>query len=692
MKHTIKSGLSAALLAMAFTACESEYDLQTFIPDDYHVVVNVQDETNESVRIYDTGLDYVCEFTILRGGSDPARPIEAETVAMTQEELSNYGANYVLLPEQYYTLDGDIAMAPKVGSDRIAVTFSGEQVRAVRELNAALEEPKIYCLALKVVSDDVTVFDGKGAIVRRLDVILPQLCFAESGVQQKKLYDAKQEVSFDFAVARGESDMELPVESQLVPLSQAELSEIDPSYMLIPEEYYTLSASDIVVPAGEEEIPLSAVFSGEQISDIRELAEAQSKQACLALKIESDNVDAVEGRGMLLYVMDITQPTLHFELVSGATPNRYRQWWWDNRHDDGSWHLTWPDYMTPCADCWGGGVTFRLRMPDGIQNTWTIKCRFRNDASLIAAYNDIEEKMNDGWYGGLENWRKIKTDYDALPSDSDMAFFDTAGNRIEEITMEPGVNEVQVVYRRNTSSFNGAGIYLCPIVATTDIFPVDKEQYVLLRDEITLSDKTLWEPYAPGEGTLAALYDGNRWGNSWQTSWNPGYVDKQYGQYFQINIPSYQPSHAIRFTLWSNADNEWHWNESTAPREMKVLITSDAVPAPTGNKETDRAVYDALTWVEVAHLWCDAYSGRSYTSPSIDLAGRKANAVRLCTYSKAGDSASYKTNSGPFEGDFNRAPYNDRVQSTVNDTTWWNGWEDTYGNNIVITELRMYGN
>lgn len=242
----------------------------------------------------------------------------------------------VLLPSEYYTLDGEVSMAPEVGYDKIKVSFSSEQVTAVRELNAALEEPKIYCLALKLVSDDVTVFDGKGTIIRRLDVILPQLCFAEAGVQQKKLYDAKQEVSFDFTVARGDSDLELPVESQLVPLSQAELSEIDPQYMLIPAEYYTLSASDIVVPAGEEEISLSAVFSGEQISDIRELAETQSKQACLALKIESDNVDAVEGRGMLLYVMDITQPTLHFELVSGATPNRYRQWWWDNRHDDGS--------------------------------------------------------------------------------------------------------------------------------------------------------------------------------------------------------------------------------------------------------------------------------------------------------------------------------------------------------------------
>ena len=692
MKHTIKTGLSAALFALALTACESEYDLQTFIPDEYHSVVNVQDESDRKLRIFDTGLEKSFEFTVLRGGSDPSLPIEAQIVPMTQEELASVDARYVLLPASYYRLDGAISIPANAGSAKFTVSFAPEQVTSVREMSAALDADKTYCMAVKITSDQTTVYKGKNYVIRRLDVMLPELGFAEAGTVSKKLYDARQTVTFDFRVARGETDETQPVVSSLEPMTESELAEIDPGYMPVPAGMYTLSTSEIEIPVGEESLPLNVTFSGDQITTLRELAEARNKTAVLGLKLVSESSGVVADKGTLLYVLDITQPVLHFELVSGATPNQYRQWWWDNRHGDGSWHLTWPDYKTPVADCWGGGATFRLKMPEGIQNTWTIKCRFNNDASLVAAYNAIEEKMNDGYYGGLENWRKIKTDYDALPSASDMAFFDASGNRIEEISMEPGVNEVLVTYKRNTSSFNGAGLYLCPIVASTDIFPVDAEQYVLFRDEITLPDKTLWEPYQAGEGTLAALYDGNRWGNSWQTSWNPGYVDKQYGQYFQINIPSYQPSHAIRFTLWANADNEWHWNESTAPREMKVFITSDAVPAPTGNRDTDRAAYDALTWVEVAHLWCDAYSGRSYTSPTINLGGLRANAVRLCTYSKAGDSANYKTNSGPFEGDFNRAPYNDRVQSTVNDTTWWNGWEDTYGNNIVITELKMWGN
>ncbi|MCM1150996.1 MAG: DUF1735 domain-containing protein [Alistipes sp.] len=693
MKYTIKIGLCAAVFALAGAACDdSEYDLQTLVPDRYHSVVNVQDDTNGQMRIYDTGLDQVREFTVLRGGSDPSKRIDARAVPMTEEELASYGADYVLLPADCYALDGGIEMPAGKDSQTIRVSFAAAQITKIREMNAALEAPKSYCLALELESDNALVFDGKSVIVRRLDVMLPQIGFAEAGEQQKKLYDAKQDVNFDFAVVRGESDLEQPIASRLVPMTEEELAAVNPDYMVIPAAHYTLSASDILIPAGETELPLSVGFSGEQISAIRTLAEAQRKQACLALRIASDNVATSEAKGELLYVMDVTQPVLRFELVSGAEPHPFRPWWWDNRHDDGSWNLTYPDYMTPCTDCWGGGVTFRLKMPEGIRNTWTIKCKFANDPSLVEAYNAIEEVMGPDTYGGIQNWRKRATDYAALPAAADLAFFDADGNPAAEITMEPGTDEVLVTYKRNTSSFDGAGLYLCPIVATTDLFPVDGEQYVLFQDEIGLSDKTLWEPCEAGEGTLSVLYDGNRWGGAWQTKWNPGYCDKTYGQYFQINIASYQPSHAIRFALWANGDNEWHWNEATAPREMKVFITSDAVPAPTGDLTADRAVYDALTWEEAAHVWCQAYSGQGWFSPAIELNGRKANAIRICAYSKAGDSANYKTNSGPFEGDFNREPWNDRVQTVCNDRTWWNGWEDTYGNNITITEFRMWGN
>ena len=59
---------------------------------------------------------------------------------------------------------------------------------------------------------------------------------------------------------------------------------------------------------------------------------------------------------------------------------------------------------------------------------------------------------------------------------------------------------------------------------------------------------------------------------------------------------------------------------------------------------------------------------------------------------ESGRRSQLQNQSGPFEGNFNREPWNDRVQTVVNETLYNNGWEDTYGNNIVITELRMYGN
>lgn len=692
MKLTKNIGLWVAALATLLTACDdSEYDLQTLVPDRYHAVVNVQDDSNRTLRIYDTGLAKTCEFTVLRGGSDPSIAIEAEVVPMTQEELSEIDTDYVLLPASHYTLDGAISIPAHTGSAKFSASFTPAQISLIRELNASLDPGKIYCLAVKITSDRTTVYEDKNYVVRRLDIMLPELGFTEAGTVSKKLYDARQTVTFDFRIARGQTDETQPVAASIVPMTDTELSAIDPAYMAVPAEMYTLDRPEIEVPAGEEQLPLSISFTGDQITALRELTEARNRTAVLGLKLVSESSGTVADKGSMLYVLDITQPILQLELVSGAAPHAYWPWWWDNQAN-GTWYRPYTDFMTPCADCWSSTVTFRLKMPEGIENTWTIRCRPSCDTSLIEAYNELEELMGPELYGGLQAWRKRKTSYEALPSADDLVFFDANGNRTEEITMAPGQNEVRFSYRKNpsVSGFDGAGLYLCPVVVTADLFPVNGTQYVLFEDEITLADKTLWEPYAPGEGSLSDLYDGNRWGGRWQTSWFPGYFDKQYGQYFQINIASYPPSHGIRFALWANGDNEWHWNESTTPRDMKVFITSDPVPAPTGDYAADRAVYDALTWVEVAQLWCQAHGGQCWLSPKIDLKGQRANAIRICTYSKAGDSASYKRQDNL--GDFNTAPYNSEVQSVCNDQTFWNGWEDTYGNNIVITEFKMWGN
>lgn len=681
----------AALSLFAVACNDSEYDLQKLVPEEYHSVVNVQDDSNLSLRIYDTGLAKTFQFTALRGGSDPSIAIEAEAVPMTQQELSEVGADYVLLPSSYYSLDGGISIPANEGYGKFSVSFTADQIAEVRELNSSLDEGKIYCLALKIVSKSTTVFQDKSFVVRRLDVVLPELGFAEAGQMPKKLYDAKQTVMFDFAVMRGETDMTQAVKASLVAMSDERLAQIDPSYMQVPAESYAIDHRMIEIAAGEEQLPLTVSFTGDQISDIRELAASCAKTPVLGLEIVSEDAAVVDGKSTLIFVLDITQPILHLELASGAAPHTYWPYWWDNQAY-GTWYRPYTDFKTPTADCWGNKVTFRLRMPDGIDNTWTINCKLSYDPSLIAAYNDIEERMGDGLYGGMENWKKRKTYYDELPSADDMLFFDEAGNRIDEITLLPGQNEATFSYGKNPEigGFNGAGLYLCPVVVTTDLFPVDKAQYVLFEDEITLGDKTLWEPFDAGEGVLTDIYDGNRWGNKWQTSWYPGYCDTKYGQYFQINIPQYQPSHAIHIAVWGNGDNEWHWNESTTPREMRVFITSDAVPAPSGDRAADRTMYDALSWVEVGHVWCQAHSGQCWISPKIDLNGQKANAIRICTYSKAGDSASYKRQDNL--GDFNVSPYNSEVQSVLNETTFWSGWEDTYGNNIVITEFKMWGN
>ena len=99
MKSAINIWTYAAAFALLGTACDnSEYDLQTLVPDNYHAVINVQDDVDEAARIFDTGRSENINFTILRGGSDSSIAIEAQAVTMTQEALSQLGSDYVLLP------------------------------------------------------------------------------------------------------------------------------------------------------------------------------------------------------------------------------------------------------------------------------------------------------------------------------------------------------------------------------------------------------------------------------------------------------------------------------------------------------------------------------------------------------------------------------------------------------------------
>lgn len=63
-----------------------------------------------------------------------------------------------------------------------------------------------------------------------------------------------------------------------------------------------------------------------------------------------------------------TQPVLRFGRVSGAAPRAYvLTAWWDNRAYD-NWYLPYRLPDTLHGRCWGSGVIFRLKMPDGIPN------------------------------------------------------------------------------------------------------------------------------------------------------------------------------------------------------------------------------------------------------------------------------------------------------------------------------------
>ena len=186
MKHIlIKTGIVAAAM-LAFAACDnSDYELDNLIPDEFKRVVSIKDAPVADMELFDVGLGMSSKFTIIRAGGDPSLEASTTIQTMTQEELTVFNSNAVLVDPSYYTVDSNVSFAPNQGYKIMEIAFEADKIVELRQMIADLEAEgtgKQYYVALKLVkSGETTVNEEKYYILRRVIVSDPVLSFNVGG-------------------------------------------------------------------------------------------------------------------------------------------------------------------------------------------------------------------------------------------------------------------------------------------------------------------------------------------------------------------------------------------------------------------------------------------------------------------------------------------------------------------------------
>ena len=188
----------------SFAACDnSELELDNLIPDEYKRVVSIKDAPVADMELFDVGLGMKSSFTIIRSGGDPSLDASTSIQTMTQEELTTFGAEYLLVDPSYYTVDSNVSFAPNQGYKVIDISFEADKIVELRQMIAGLAASgsgQEYYVALKLVkTGETTVNDEKYYILRRVVVSDPVLQFNVSGdaTFKGKTMDLTVSVPFD---------------------------------------------------------------------------------------------------------------------------------------------------------------------------------------------------------------------------------------------------------------------------------------------------------------------------------------------------------------------------------------------------------------------------------------------------------------------------------------------------------------
>lgn len=189
-KTTYLSLLAGCLITLG--ACEgSEYDLQNQIPEKFHKILYLDISGRQELTLYNTENDYKYEFTVIKGGSDPALSASAEIGVLSQaevnEQYSGEGLTYKVLGSEAYSFD-TTKFEFVSENDRYKTVTLSIKPRIVKSIMDT-DETATWILPVKLSSENDSINANKNQIFIKLNgVLTPGIGFASTELDYHLYY------------------------------------------------------------------------------------------------------------------------------------------------------------------------------------------------------------------------------------------------------------------------------------------------------------------------------------------------------------------------------------------------------------------------------------------------------------------------------------------------------------------------
>ena len=166
------SGVVAASLA-AVSCSDNEYDFENLFPEEYHNIVAIASDMTGEIVFRDCTDNIDFDVEVIKGGGCPDKSSEAHLEVISQDDLTSTNPNYVALPDNCYTLEGNSLVFDGTKAKKsIRVKFAMEPLRDF--IAANIGKNAEFVIGLTLVSGNATVNSDKSRIVRTIVYMEPE--------------------------------------------------------------------------------------------------------------------------------------------------------------------------------------------------------------------------------------------------------------------------------------------------------------------------------------------------------------------------------------------------------------------------------------------------------------------------------------------------------------------------------------